>query len=161
MQFLVVSFVKLNIKPLLAVRNDIVINQQPTHPPFMPLQKNKIHAKTKRFEKKCPRFILFYLLLHLKLFIAVRRLYIFWKSRNFTAKHFISYHWKAIRRYSIWRSEGLATSYIDVKLGYRMMTTSRNLRKNNENKKKFSSTHTFPTTLASQVIYSYSETKYF
>ena len=38
----------------------------------------------------------------------------------FTAKHFISYHWKAIRRYSIWRSEGLATSYIAVKLGYRM-----------------------------------------
>ena len=136
MQFLVVSFVKLNIKPVLAVRNDIVINQQPTHPPFRPLQKNKIHAKTKRFEKKCPRFILFYLLLHLKLFIAVRRSYIFWKSRNFTAKHFISYHWKAIRRYSIWRSEGLATSYIAVKLGYRMMTTSRDLRKNNENKKK-------------------------
>ena len=56
----------------------------------------------------------------------------------FTAKHFISYHWKAIRRYSIWRSEGLATSYIDEKLGYRMMTTSRDLRKNNENKKKVS-----------------------
>ena len=38
----------------------------------------------------------------------------------FTAKHFISYQWKAIRRYSIWRSEGLATSYIAVKLDYRM-----------------------------------------
>ena len=51
MQFLVVSFIKLNIKPVLAVRNDIVINQQPTHPPFRPLQKNKISAKTMRFEK--------------------------------------------------------------------------------------------------------------
>ena len=54
----------------------------------------------------------------------------------FTAKHFISYHWKAIRRYSIWRSEGLATSYIDEKLGYRMITISRDLGKNSENKKK-------------------------
>ena len=80
----------------------------------------------------------------------------------FTAKHFISYHWKAIRRYSIWRSEGLATSYIDEKLGYRMITISWDLRKNNENKKKFGPRrHTFPTTLTSQVIYSYLETKYF
>ena len=45
MQFLVVSFIKLNIKPVLAVRNDIVIDQQPTHPPFRPLQKNEISQK--------------------------------------------------------------------------------------------------------------------
>ena len=51
MQFLV-SFIKLNMKPVLAVRNDIVFNPQPTHPPFRPLQKNKIYAKTMRFEKK-------------------------------------------------------------------------------------------------------------
>ena len=80
----------------------------------------------------------------------------------FTAKHFISYHWKAIRRYSIWRSEGLATSYIAVKLDYRMWQLPViHAKKLRIKKKSFSSTRTFPTTLTSQVIYSYPETKYF
>ena len=80
----------------------------------------------------------------------------------FTAKHFISYHWKAIRRYSIWRSEGLATSYIAVKLDYRMWQLPEIHAKILRIKKKsLSSTRTFPTTLTSQVIYSYPETKNF